>query len=147
MASLHGWTFDIRDGWVSGHTTPPSLVPPSGKGLIQMSFFELKSEATPDFLRTAARTAMEAAGASDAPLGKPLAVPTGELFVGGRGRMGTDAWISVMVGGKGTSAVTMTFIHDGREPQEQADAEATLVSARLVAATDRVGFLKRFGRG
>jgi hypothetical protein len=146
-ASLNGWEFDVREGWASGKTTPPSLVSPSGNGVVQMSFYDVNPLVTSDFLAISAKTTLESAGVRNPLLGDPLTVPSGEQFVGGRGRMTDGLLITAMAGGKGHSVVVMTFIHDGQDAQEQADAEATLVSARLaVPGTDGGIFKKLFHR-
>jgi hypothetical protein len=100
---------------------------------------------SPEIVKTTVRSTLDSAGVpADAPIGELMTKPTGEMFVGSKAKMGDGNWITVLVCGFGTSMLIQTYIHDGTEPQEEADADATMFSGRWEAPPPkRPGFLGR----
>jgi hypothetical protein len=144
QVSLGPWTLDVRQGWRPGRGKLPELRSPSDHGLIQTSVAEVTPTASAEAISLTAKTTLESAGLPDAPIGKVMALPSGEMLVGGAGPMRGGLNISVLIVGKLTSMLVMTYIHDGTNLQEQADAEATMASARLgPEPAERPGLLRR----
>lgn len=142
--TLGDWTFAVRDGWRPGRPAgpgkPAELRSPSDHGLLQTSSVEIFPAVTPEIIKTTARSTLDSAGVpADAPIGELVTKPTGEIFAGSKAVMGDGNRITVLVAGNGTSLLIQTYIHDGTEPQEESDADATMFSGRWERSPPKQG--------